>query len=431
MSVVGFLNMPSQGVLPTHYTQVLDNKLQVVVIPLHNGSGVVETNVFYKVGSRNEVMSKSGIAHMLEHLSFKSTHNLKAGEFDEIVKGFGGVNNASTSFDYTRYFIKSSANNVDKSLELFAELMNNLSLIDSEFQPERNVVAEERLWRTDNSPIGYLYFRFFNTAFVYHPYHWTPIGFMEDIKSWQIEDIRSFYETYYQPQNAIVVVSGDIEPKVVFESAKRYFGSIRNKTTDIPQVTTKEPMQDGMRRVIVRKDSQLEHLAMGYKIPNFQSQDQVALSAIGEILSSGKSSIFQQELIDKQQIATSASAFSWDLKDDGVFLIMATAKSGISGETLEQAIYKIIQDIKKGHISQEDLEKIKINTRAQFIYELESASSVAGLFGSYFAKGDIEPLLSYEKNIKALNVEKLQEVANKYFVDDGLNVLILKDKEEK
>ena len=235
---------------------------------------------------------------MLEHLSFKSTDKLKAGEFDEIVKGFGGVNNASTSFDYTRYFIKSSVENLDKSLELFSELMSNLLLKEDEFEPERNVVAEERLWRTDNSPMGYLYFRFFNTAFVYHPYHWTPIGFMQDIQSWNIDDIRSFYRTYYQPQNAIVLVSGDIEPNVVFQSATQYFGKLKNTSSDIPQVRAKEPKQDGMRRNIVKKDSQVEFLAMGYKIPNYLSEDQVALSAIGEILSAGKSSIFQRELID-------------------------------------------------------------------------------------------------------------------------------------
>lgn len=271
MSLSQFIsqNQSASFSLPKHYSKTLGNGLQVVVIPLQNESGVIQSNVFYRVGSRNEVMGKSGIAHMLEHLSFKSTKNLKAGEFDEIVKGFGGVNNASTSFDYTRYFIKSSTGNLDKSLELFAELMSNLSLKDDEFQPERNVVAEERLWRTDNSPMGYLYFRFFNTAYVYHPYHWTPIGFMDDIKGWKIEDIKAFYETYYQPQNAIVVVSGDVDVESVFESAQKHFGALVNHTQAIPEIKAKEPEQDGLRRTIVRKDSQIEFVAMGYKIPNF------------------------------------------------------------------------------------------------------------------------------------------------------------------
>jgi predicted Zn-dependent peptidase len=189
--------------LPEYKTKTLKNGLQVFVVEMKNGTNVVSTDVFYKVGSRNEVMGKTGIAHMLEHMNFKSTKELKAGEFDKEVKSIGGVNNASTSFDYTHYFIKSSADNLNKPLELFAELMQNLNLKDEEFQPERDVVTEERRWRTDNSPLGYLYFRMFNNAYIYHPYHWTPIGFMNDIRTWEIEDIRDFHETYYQPQNAI------------------------------------------------------------------------------------------------------------------------------------------------------------------------------------------------------------------------------------
>ncbi len=306
--------------------------------------------------------------------------------------------------------------------------MSNLLLKEDEFEPERNVVAEERLWRTDNSPMGYLYFRFFNTAFVYHPYHWTPIGFMQDIQSWNIDDIRSFYRTYYQPQNAIVLVSGDIEPNVVFQSATQYFGKLKNTSSDIPQVRAKEPKQDGMRRNIVKKDSQVEFLAMGYKIPNYLSEDQVALSAIGEILSAGKSSIFQRELIDKQQIATSAYAYNMDMKDESVFLLIVAAKQGVRAEKIEEEVIKILENIKKGHISQEELDKVKVNTRANFIYSLENSSEVAGLFGSYLVRGDIKPLLSYERDINTLNLDKIQQVANKYFVEDTLSVVILKDK---
>jgi len=143
--------------LPQHYTKTLSNGLQIVVIPMNNKSDVITTDIFYKVGSGNEIMGKSGIAHMLEHLNFKSTKNLKSGEFDEIVKGFGGVNNASTGFDYTHYYIKSSSKNLSKSLELFAELMQNLRLSDEEFQPERNVVLEERLWRRIIHRLGILF----------------------------------------------------------------------------------------------------------------------------------------------------------------------------------------------------------------------------------------------------------------------------------
>ncbi|HHH20471.1 MAG TPA: insulinase family protein, partial [Nitratifractor sp.] len=159
--------------LPKHYIKVLENNLTVCAIPLDNNSGVITTDVFYKVGSRNEMMGKSGLAHMLEHMNFKSTKNLKEGQFDKIVKEHGGLNNASTGFDYTHYYIKSASKYMGTSMGLFAELMQNLSLKDEEFQKERNVVAEERRWRTDNNPIGYLYFRLFNEHYTSHSYHWT------------------------------------------------------------------------------------------------------------------------------------------------------------------------------------------------------------------------------------------------------------------
>lgn len=425
-AIMGNLNAKVQSFLPKYEQIQLENGLQVVVVPMRNGSGVIETDVFYKVGSRNETMGKSGIAHMLEHMNFKSTKNLKVGEFDEIVRKFGGITNASTGFDYTRYFIKSSTENMDKSLELFAELMANLSLKEDEFLPERNVVAEERRWRTDNSPMGYLYFRFFNTAFVYHPYHWTPIGFMDDILHWDISDIVNFHSTYYQPNNAIVLVAGDIDPKVVFASAKKYFSSIKNKIPKIPEVYMKEPTQDGSREALVHKDTQVEWLALGYKIPSYENKDIVALSAIADLFSGGKSSLLQSELVDKKQLASQAYAYSMDLKDDGIFLFMAGANKGVKAQTIKKEILALIDRIKKGKITQEELDKIKINTKASFIYSLEDSSSVAELFGSYLARGNIKPLLEYEQKFDALTIKDIIEVANKYFIPSASTTLILK-----
>lgn len=414
------------SVIPKHYEKVLDNGLQVVVVPLKNGSSVIEVDVIYKVGSRNEIKGKSGIAHMLEHLNFKSTKNLKAGEFDEIVKRFGGVDNASTSFDYTKYFIKTSNKNLDKCLELFAEVMQNLHLIDSEFQPERDVVLQERLWRTDNSPTGYLFFKFFNTAFEKHSYHWTPIGFKDDIKGWKIEDIRAFHNVYYQPQNAIVLVAGDIEPNKVFDGAQKYFGGIKNKTDSIPKVTQKEPPQKEQRRVVINKESEVEYLAMGYKIPNFSHQDQIAIDAIAKVLSEGKSSFFAREIVDKKRLASRVYAYSMDLQDDGIFFISALAAPNIKAEVVEKEILTQLDLIKKGEISQETLEKVKINTKASFIYSFEDASSSADVFSDYLARGDLTPLFAYEEGINNLTVAKLAEVAQKYFNQDSLTVAILR-----
>lgn len=414
--------------LPKYYTKTLENGLEIVAIPMRNNSNVVSTDIFYKVGSRNEKMGKSGIAHMLEHLNFKSTKNLKAGEFDEIVKGFGGVNNASTSFDYTHYYIKSASKNMDKSLELFADLMENLTLKDEEFQPERDVVAEERRWRTDNNPMGYLQFRLFNNAYIYHPYHWTPIGFMSDIQNWTIEDIRDFHSTYYQPKNAIVVVAGDIDENDVFSSVEKHFANIKN-TKEIPQnIHTVEPKQDGEKRVVINKESAVQMIAITYHIPSFDHEDQVALSALSELLGSGKSSILQERLVDKKRLVNTIYAYNMDLKDPGLFMFLAVANEGVDAKEIENEILDIISQIKKGNVSQKDIDKIKINTKADFIFSLESSSEVASLYGSYLVRGNIDPLLNHEKNIEKLTKEDLINAANKYLVKSNSTTVILKEE---
>lgn len=413
--------------LPKYYEQTLDNGLKIVAVPLKNGTDVISTDIFYDVGSRDEVMGKSGIAHMLEHLNFKSTKNLKAGEFDTIVKGFGGVNNASTSFDYTHYYIKSSAKNMGKSLELFADLMENLTLKDEEFQPERDVVAEERRWRTDNSPMGYLYFKLFNNAFTYHPYHWTPIGFMSDIQNWTINDIRDFHSTYYQPKNAIVLITGDIDKDKVFEETKKYFQNIKN-TKEIPpaKLHTVEPIQDGAKRVIIHKDTQVQMIAITFHIPDFNHKDQVALSALSELMSSGKSSRLNELLIDKKQLVNTVYAYNMELKDPGVFLFLAVCNPNIDATTVEKEILAVIEEIKAGKVSQEELDKIKINTKSDFIFSLESSTSVANLYGSYLIRGNTKPLFEYEKAIENLKIQDLVDVAKKYLIEDTSTTVILK-----
>lgn len=416
--------------LPKYHTKTLENGLQIVAIPMKNGSGVISTDVFYKVGSRDEKMGKSGIAHMLEHLNFKSTKNLKAGEFDEIVKGFGGLNNASTSFDYTHYYIKSASKNMDKSLELFADLMENLTLKDEEFQPERDVVAEERRWRTDNNPMGYLQFRLFNNSYIYHPYHWTPIGFMSDIQNWSIEDIKDFHSTFYQPKNAIVVVAGDIDEKDVFKNVEKHFKNIKN-TKEIPsKLHTVEPTQDGEKRAVINKESAVQMLAITYHIPNFEHEDQVALSALSELLSSGKSSILQKKLVDEKRLVNTIYAYNMELKDPGLFMFIAVANEGVSALEIEKEILDTIAQIKKGDISQKDIDKIKINTKADFIFSLESSTEVASLYGSYFVRDNIKPLLEYEKNVDKLTKENLIDVAKKYLNENNSTTVILKQEEK-
>ena len=418
--------MPSP--LPSYETKTLKNGLQIVVIPLHNETNVISTDIFYKVGSRNEVMGKTGIAHMLEHMNFKSTKNLPAGEFDKQVKSIGGINNASTSFDYTHYYIKSSADNLKKSINLYAELMQNLKLKDEEFQPERDVVTEERRWRTDNNPLGFLYFRLFNNAFLYHPYHWTPIGFINDIRTWTIDDIKDFHKTYYQPNNAILIVTGDVEPKDVFKRAKKAFGDIKNNG-EIPKVKFIEPEQNGAKRVMLKKESEVEMIAITFHIPDFKDKDQVTLSVMSEILFSGKSSRLYKELIDKKRMVNSVYAYNMENIDPGLFIFMATCNPGVSAEDVEKELIIQIELMKDTKVTKKELDKVKVNTKADFIYSLESSTSVANLYGSYLVRGDISPLMTYEDDVQKVTAKKIQDAANKYFNFDKSTTVILKKGE--
>jgi len=422
--------------LPKHYTTTLKNGLQITVIPMDNGSGVISTDIFYKVGSRDEILGKTGIAHMLEHMNFKSTKNLCEGEFDRIVKSHGGINNASTGFDYTHYFIKSSTTNLSMSLELYAELMQNLNLTDEEFQKERDVVAEERRWRTDNNPIGYLYFRLFNTHYISHSYHWTPIGFMEDILSWNIEDIREFHTRFYRPDNAVLIVSGDIDPEHVFAEAEKYFGTIENKAlehscslieTNIPR----EPAVDSSKRIeLHRENNEAETLAIAYSIPDYTHEDQVALSAISELLSAGKSGWLPQELVSTQRIANQVYGYNMELTDPGVFLLLAVANPNIEAEQLEHALLEQIERLKNSTVTKEEIDKIKINTRLDFIHTLESSSSLSDLYGGYLIRGDLDPLLKYEENLDKITPEVIRTVANRYFDNSKATTVILRKNNE-
>ncbi len=422
--------------LPKHHSKTLNNGLQITVIPMDNGSGVISTDIFYKVGSRDEILGKTGIAHMLEHMNFKSTKNLSEGEFDRIVKSHGGINNASTGFDYTHYFIKSSASNLSMSLDLYAELMQNLNLTDEEFQKERDVVAEERRWRTDNNPIGYLYFRLFNTHYLSHSYHWTPIGFMEDILSWNIEDIREFHTRFYRPDNAVLIVSGDIDHQVVFAEAEKQFGSIENPQTKnscslIETNIPREPAVDGSKRIeLHRENNEAETIAIVYSIPDFSHEDQVALSAISELLSAGKSGWLPQELVSKQRIANQVYGYNMELTDPGVFLLLAVANPGIEAEQLETALLEQIERIKHSTVSQAALDKVKINTKLDFIHTLESSSSLSDLYGGYLIRGDLTPLLEYEENLDKITPEVIRTVANQYFDNSKATTVILRKNNE-
>ncbi|MSN96792.1 insulinase family protein [Campylobacter sp. FMV-PI01] len=411
--------------LPKYNYKKLENGLEVYHIPLNKGSDVISVNVFYRVGSRNETMGKSGIAHMLEHLNFKSTKNHEAGEFDKIVKSFGGINNASTGFDYTHYFIKCSNSNLEKSLELYADIMENLNLNDEEFQPERDVVYEERLWRTDNDPFGYMFFRIFNNAFIYHPYHWTPIGFKDDIKNWSIDDIKEFHSIYYQPRNAVLLICGDIDENLTFELSKKYFSHIQNRR-EIPTIHTYEPPQDGEKNINICRESEVEILALAYKIPPFKHEDRVKLEASAEYLTNGKSSILHQILIDEKKLVNDISSYNISSIDENLFIVFAICNQNVKANLVKDEILKILDDLKQNLISDDDLEKIKNSVKSIFTYSFDNTSKVSSIFGNHIMKDDLKSLYSYQESVNLLSKDDLKYCFNRYFSNKTLTTTILK-----
>lgn len=412
--------------IPEYKKITLENGFEIYHAPVNEKSGVISVDLYYKVGSRNEVMGKTGIAHMLEHMNFKSTKTHKAGEFDKIVKGFGGVNNASTGFDFTHYYIKCEQSNLEKCLELYSDMMENLSLKDKEFASERNVVAEERRWRTDNNPFGFLYFKLFESAFGYHPYHWLPIGFYEDIISWDIKDIRDFHSTYYQPKNSFLMLSGALDEKRAFSLAKKYFEKVPNKG-DLPKFHFVEPRQEGAKEITILKESQAQMCAIAFKIPNFAHKDAVALDALAQFLGDGKSSFLYDELVQKSSLANDISAFSMSLKDAGLFVILAVANPKIRAKKLKDEILKLLKKVENS-INEKQIEKIKNSLKINLEYSLLSASGLANLVGEYIANGDTKPLYELESRTENLKVDDLKNVAKKYLNKNQMTSVILKDK---
>jgi len=401
--------------IPKYYEKTLKNGLKIIAVPYGDKSRVVSVNIFYKVGSKDEYMGKSGIAHMLEHLNFKSTKNLKAGEFDKIVNGFGGSNNAATGFDYTNYYIKCATKNLDKSLYLFSELMANLKLKDSEFQTERKVVLQEQKMRVENDPHGFLYFKVFSNLYEYSSYHWMPIGFSEDIKHWNIKDIREFHDRYYSPNNAILVVAGDISKDEVFKLAKKHFKNIKNKYKKPPKRNHMiEPIIQGDKNAVYYKDIKVDSIAIAYRIPKEDAKTQAALDMIGEVLTSGKSSKLYKPLMQDKQISTSFYAYNMELEQESVFIFFAKANVNVDANVIKNEFLKALQELKTTPVKQEVIDRIRKNNKKDFVMSLQSASSLSDTFGSYLIKNNINSLYNYEKNINSITPKFIQKVANEY-----------------
>jgi zinc protease len=332
--VVSLLAPPGAPAADRVVAATLDNGLRVLLLEDHR-SPIVSFQVWYRVGSRNEQRGATGIAHFLEHMMFKGTPTRGPKQFARLVEENGGQDNAFTSQDVTSYFVDIAADKLDLVIELEADRMQNLLLDAKQIASEREVVIEERRTRTEDDPGGFLGEEVSSVAFKAHPYGYPIIGWMEDIKRITPAEIRAFYQTYYLPNNAMVVAVGAFQAPAALQKIRRSFGRIPRGRTP-PPVLAVEPPQNGERRVTVRKEAELPIVYLGWHVPNQRSDDAPALEVLSTILSGGRASRLYRDLVYQRQLALEAGGdYSYFSIDPNLFWFWATPMPGQTPETLE------------------------------------------------------------------------------------------------
>ena len=405
---------------------LLSNGLKLIVKPDHRAP-VAVTQVWYKVGSSYEYNGITGISHQLEHMMFKGTENLAPNEFSRIIAANGGRENAFTGRDYTAYFQTMEADRLEVSFQLEAERMRKLIIDEKELIKEREVVAEERRMRTEDNPIAMTREAFNATAFVNSPYHHPIVGWMSDINHYEAEDLREWYQKWYAPNNATIVVVGDVKAEVVYKLAEQYFGNLNPEVIAVvkPQI---EVLQLGMRKVTVQTSAELPHLMMGWKVPVVKTADvswePYALEMLAGILDGGASARFSRELVRGKEIATSvAVGYGLFSRLDDLFVIAGTPTKVHTVSELQQAVIQQVEMLKTELVNEQELKRIKTQVVANAIYERDSVFYQAMQIGMLETVGlDWRLSDQYVENIDAVTAKQVQAVARKYFINNTLTV---------
>ena len=358
--LICFLYVPlsEAGLKDQVFEATLRNGMKVILLENHKVP-LVTFQVWYRVGSRNEEWGKTGLSHVLEHMMFKGTQKVPPEEFTRMIQENGGNFNAFTSNDYTAYFENLSSDRIQVAIDLESDRMQNLILRQEDFQTERMVVMEERRLRTEDNPQAFLVEQVMATAFQVHPYRWPIIGWMEDLSRLTLEDLGSYYQTYYNPVNAFLVVVGDFKREKLLPKIEKAFGSFaRGAVPDQDKV--KDPLQIGERRISVKKEAQLPFLVMGYHVPNLRDPDSYVLEMIATILSRGRSSRFHESLVRGKRLVLSADAeHSLLSRDPSLLYISADLLPGKEVVEVEKALDQEVERLQKEPVGEKELEKAK------------------------------------------------------------------------
>ncbi len=414
---------PSVAADPHEY--ILSNGMKVLLVEVPKAP-VATVQVWYKVGSRNEVMGRAGLSHMLEHMMFKGTAKYPKGSFSRIVRKNGGIDNAFTSQDFTAYFENLAADRVELALELEADRMQGLILDNNEFQTEREVVKEERRLRTDNDPQGALVEALFAQAFLSHPYHWPVIGWFADLDAMSLDDLQRHYDTFYSPNNATLIVVGDIKADTLLPTIKNLFEPIP-KGPSPKQALSAEPEQRGERRFLLKREAQVPFVMMGFRVPNYSSEDSYALDILESILSHGKSSRLYQSLVYDQKNSLAVGAeYSLMQTDSSLFYFYSLVSPGAKVETVEEALQREITRLQNEPPSELELQRAKNQVEASRVFEQDSNFRHAMLLGQSESIGaGWRRVDQFLERIRAVTAKDIQRVAKQYLTQDNRTVGIL------
>jgi len=410
------------GISDNVKTETLPNGLKVLVLENHKAP-VATFHVFYKVGSRNEQIGKTGLAHLLEHLMFRGTKKYKPEEIDEIIQENGGDLNAMTSEDYTEYFENINRDHLDVPINLEADRMANFD--PKGFDAEKAVVEEERRMRTDDSPADALDELSHAQAYIEYPYHWPTIGWMHDVEGLTLDDALAFHAIYYSPQNALIVTVGDFDADKVMKQISEQFGSIKNGPT-APPFDQIEPPQEGERHVVLRHAANLPSLEESFHVPNLQSPDAYALEVLSEVLADGKSSRLYKDLVIEKRLVVGTSAGSNMLSfGPPLFTFSAQMRPGVKTEEVLTEVDGQIKQLQDKLVSADELQKAKNLEQAEFVYGQDSIFNEAMQLGVYELLGNYKLIDQYLPAIDKVTAADVQRVAQKYLVKDNRTVAIL------
>jgi len=386
-----------------------------VILHQDNSAPVVTTSVMYHVGAKDEAAGRTGFAHFFEHLLFEGTKNIKRGEWFKLVSSNGGSNNANTSPDRTYYYETFPSNNEQLGLWMEAERLRHPVINQIGVDTQREVVKEEKRLRMDNQPYGKLVDAILTTLFKKHPYKGTVIGSIEDLNSAKLEEFNAFFKKYYIPNNATLVVAGDIKPEQTKKWINEYFGSIPKGTPITRNFPKETPITQEFEETVYDANIQIPAYIFAYRTPAAKERDAYILSMLGNYLSKGKSSVLYKKLVDNEKKALAVEAFNLGLVDHSIFAFFAIPMGNTSKDVLKKDIDAEIKKLQTDLISEEDYQKLQNQMENNFVNANSSVEGIADtLADSYLLKGNTN-LINEEINIyRSITREDLRNAAKKY-----------------